>query len=92
MSFTKHNFVSGDTLYAAQMNEIETQIESNANKCEVVDQIADALEFTGDTSGYFAAEVKPLDYVKKKGVCSRPGSTYWKWGNLYVYSAFSSIS
>ena len=90
MSFTKHNFVSGDTLYAAQMNEIETQIESNANKCEVVDQIADALEFTGDTSGYFAAEVKPLDYVKKKGVCSRPGSTYWKWGNLYVYSASSS--
>lgn len=83
MSYTKQNFVSGAILYASELNAMDDMIGSIDG---ILTDVVDALQFTGDTESYFLQTLRPLLYEKKKMICVKLNSTFWKWDHLYIYS------
>ena len=41
MSYTKHNFKSGDILLSSQLNEMDAQIELNSNKQDAIEDLSE---------------------------------------------------
>lgn len=93
MSYELHAFATGDTLYAAELNEMDAQIRANANAIallngETVER--DPITFETQTGGYWD---KTNSWVEDSGIYSmRTCLIPLQSGDCFAYSGVSKYN
>lgn len=92
MSYAKQNFLSGDTLYAAQLNAMDGQIAANEESAAAarahLDKIAGVMGISAGETATVSKELRPDEAVEKY-IYNVQNKSTWGPGAEYGYAVYS---